>query len=454
MSRYGIGYLNQNHTVDVAVNAAGDELYVTDGGRIVVYQISTGQYLREFAGPGTLIMGLAFDPVQDVLYLTEQSQSLLEAVNPANGAVLGSLSGNGTAEGQFLAAQGLRLNHAGLLLVGDSANNRLQVFQPEVPKPTVQLISPLLSIQNGAPVPLMGTVQFLATPLVPQAALSSYTVALGKSAVGLVNFVTGTANVSDGALANLDLRASTNGVYQVQVNAVDQSNLSYQDQTFVSKGKYRFQAAYQSPDEAGDYAVSVENPVNQHLFTGIDNGAPSGQLKILELRGDGRWVEESTLNLSQPGEIAGLACDGTSLYVLTDPGDGDQSDPGLLLRYALPSADGAPLVGPLDQTTVPDAPAGMVLGQGLVYVAVQGEVLAYNTAQLSAPPQALGQGYIQDGGANGIALNAGAAELYVADTGRVVVLGLDGTYRRQFTVNLPADVRGMAYDPTLGILHI
>ncbi|HXB97030.1 MAG TPA: hypothetical protein VNZ54_03200, partial [bacterium] len=455
VSHYGAGYLDQGYTYDVSVDPAADELYAPDGTRVVVYQLSTGQYLREFGGAGPVVTGLVKS--NGVLYLFEQTTDLLEAVDPAQGAVLGRLQGSGGLEGQFSSPAGLRLDAAGCLMAGDALVPRVQLFQPVVPKPTVSIATPRLALLNGAPMPLVGTVQVDALPAVPSAALAGFTVTLGKPVPprgqGPAVIGGGTVDVLNNTLAPLDVTGLANGVYQVNLAATDKQGLAYGDQTFLSKGKYRFQAAYHSPElSSGTYALSVENPSNQHLFIALNAGAgPSATQTILELRGDGRWVGQSQVNLPQASQPVGLACDGSSLYLLTDPGS---SGGGQLLRYPLPTADGGPLGALADQASGLESPTGLAINQGKVYVAALAALEVYDASNLGTAPTELCLGYLQDGGADGVAVDPSAAELYVGDRERVVVFGLDGSYHRQFNLRLPSTINALAVDNAKGILYV
>ncbi|HXB97145.1 MAG TPA: hypothetical protein VNZ54_03780, partial [bacterium] len=445
VSNLGQNYLSD--AFDVAVDAAAGLVYVVDDNRVVIFNQATGLYLREF--PTEDLTDAVLDPSTGILYAGDWTREAVAAYDPASGAFLGSTEGGGYAEGQFYGPTGLRLTQAGLLLAGDSGENRVQLFKPLVPRPQVQLQAPLLSLQDSGPFSVNGLVQAGFNPLYPNDAVAQWSVSVGKSgdpASFSAPAITGGGNAS-GALGTLDLSSYPDGVYDARLKAVTQDGLPFTSDTFVSKGKFRFQSKIQDEFMYGSVAC-VETAPGGDLLIAQKNDAT-----LVETDPQGRFIRQHNLNQTSADA---LAVDNGNLYAVS-------VQDGTLTRYSLPASQGQGMGPSTGQISGLNGPNGVVVSSGVVYVLENGgdtyvpDVRAYQEGSLAELPQSpYGATYFYSGygthNVEDLAVDPAAGELYVATDQGVTVFDLaSGQIRRSYVVNGDF-IDSIAWDAARGLL--
>ncbi|HTA16161.1 MAG TPA: hypothetical protein VK786_00260, partial [bacterium] len=441
VSNYGLGYVNQAE--DAAVDTRNAALYVADTNRVVKFSLATGVVEGEY--PGLNFNDIVMDPARDILYGTNWNSSAVDAVDAHDGAFLGQTEGPGASEGQFLQPFGLRFTQAGLLMVGDGQQDRLELLQPIVPEPKVCLTSPLLSLQDSGAFSVSGRVEGDASvPLYPNDNVTSWSLSLGKSAVPSsfgAPALSGSGPIN-GALGQLDLSTQPDGVYDAVLSAETQDGLTFTANTFVSKGQFRFQASLGSPEFlSSGAAVAVEmSPGGDFLV------AQPGSGTLVELDPTGLFIRLHETGLDS---VDGLAVSGSTLYA-------SSVADGVVEAYPLPATQGQGLGAPTASVGGLDMPAGLAAQGGTLYVAEYGahDVRSYQLPGLTPSQQSpYGAAYLGlDYDVYDVAVNPVAGELYVVGDDDIVVFDLaSGAWLRELAPGVGI-LNSLVYDAASGLI--
>ncbi len=114
----------------VAVYEPSGEVFVTinNNHRVVKYS-ANGDFLLEFGREGEIPVGIAVDLAGNSVVAVNINNSHRVVLYSADGELQGKFGDQGSAPGQFLNPQGIAVTSAGLIVIADSGNNRVQVIQ-------------------------------------------------------------------------------------------------------------------------------------------------------------------------------------------------------------------------------------------------------------------------------------------------------------------------------------
>jgi PKD repeat protein len=135
---YGTGTANFNQPTSVAVDPAGQYVYVVDYGnnRVMKYTIA-GVFVKQIGTSGTSgaipglgklyrPFGIAVDPTNTYVYVSDENHYVHRFTT--GGVTAGYLGGSGSTDGKFNTPKGITCDASGNIYVADTGNHRAQKF--------------------------------------------------------------------------------------------------------------------------------------------------------------------------------------------------------------------------------------------------------------------------------------------------------------------------------------